>query len=206
MSQQSTLIASATAGIIACNGNSTTVTVTASGGTPPYTGTGTFTVTAGTHDYIVTDADGNSAKASINITEPDAVNVSVSAGTIACFGGSTTVSCNASGGTGSYLFRLNNGSYQTSNIFSNVTAGTNNIVVQDLNGCTSSASFVVTQPGAALKITVVKKTDVTCKGGSDGSIQVKATGGTSPYFYKLNNGTFISNSTFNNLKAGACIV
>jgi len=201
VSQQSTLRASATAGIIACNGEPTTVTVTASGGTPPYTGTGTFTATAGTHDYIVTDADGNSSKASINITEPDAVNVSVSAGTIACFGGSTTVSCNASGGTGSYLFRLNNGSYQTSNIFSNVTAGTNNIVVQDLNGCTSSASFVVTQPGAALKITVVKKTDVTCKGGSDGSIQVKATGGTSPYLYKLNNGTFTSNSTFNNLKA-----
>jgi len=200
--QSSTLTASATAGTIGCNGDSTIVTVTASGGTPPYTGIGTFTETAGTYKYIVTDADGNSATASINITQPDAINVSVSAGTIACFGGTTTVSCNAGGGTGNYLYSLNNGSYQTSNLFSNVTAGTDSITVQDSNGCRSSANFVITQPIAALKITVAKKTDVTCKGGSDGSIQVKATGGTSPYLYKLNNGTFTSGSTFNNLKAG----
>ena len=38
------LVASATATPISCNGGTSEVTVTATGGTGPYTGTGTFTV------------------------------------------------------------------------------------------------------------------------------------------------------------------
>ncbi|MEI9807476.1 MAG: hypothetical protein WDO16_06080 [Bacteroidota bacterium] len=38
-----------------------TVTVTASGGTAPYRGTGTFTRDAGTYSFVVTDAKGCTA-------------------------------------------------------------------------------------------------------------------------------------------------
>ena len=44
----------------------TTVTITATGGTPPYTGTGEFTVGAGTHVFEVTDANG--CVSSVNVT------------------------------------------------------------------------------------------------------------------------------------------
>lgn len=56
---------------ILCNGGTTTVTVSATGGTPPYGGTGTFTVGAGTYDYTVSDDHGCSAIASIAVTQPD---------------------------------------------------------------------------------------------------------------------------------------
>ncbi len=57
----STLSASNTVGTIDCIGGTTTVTVSASGGTGPYTGTGTFTVGAGPYSFTVTDANGCTA-------------------------------------------------------------------------------------------------------------------------------------------------
>ena len=67
----------ATAGTIACNGGTTSVVVTANGGTAPYTGTGTFTAGAGVHAYYITDANFCSASTTITITEPAVVTVSV---------------------------------------------------------------------------------------------------------------------------------
>lgn len=196
------LVVSSTADSIICNGDSTVVTVNAAGGTIPYNGVGNFSVAAGSYNFEVTDSSGCSASTSITVTESTAIDVSVSAGTIACYGGSTTITCNASGGAGSYLYSLNGSAYQTSNMFSNVYAGVDTITVQDENGCTASKIFEITQPDSPLQLLLVKKTNVTCKGGADGSIQFVGTGGTSPYLFKINNGAFSSNSTFSNLKAG----
>jgi hypothetical protein len=63
--------ASAVAGTITCYGGTTTVTVSATGGTAPYTGTGTFTVGAGTYEYTVTDANGCMSTVSITVEEAD---------------------------------------------------------------------------------------------------------------------------------------
>eukprot|EP01031_Cornospumella_fuschlensis_P015392 gene15392-18806_t len=46
MTQPTVLIANANAGTILGNGLTTTISITANGGTPGYTGTGTFTVGA----------------------------------------------------------------------------------------------------------------------------------------------------------------
>lgn len=61
----------ATVGTIACHGGKTSVTITATEGKAPYTGTGTFIVSAGTHTYTVTDADGFVATKTIVVTEPE---------------------------------------------------------------------------------------------------------------------------------------
>jgi hypothetical protein len=53
-----------------CNGGPATVTVTATGGTGPYTGTGVLSATLGEHTYIVTDANGCTGSATINIEPP----------------------------------------------------------------------------------------------------------------------------------------
>ncbi len=58
---------------ILCNGGSSTVTVSATGGTPPYHGTGTFSRSAGTYSYTVTDANGCTATTTGNITQPSAL-------------------------------------------------------------------------------------------------------------------------------------
>src|SRR6185295_9201385 len=90
------------AGTIACSGGSTTVTVSASGGTPPYSGTGSFTRTAGSYSFTVTDNNGCTAATSVTIKEPTALTASSRSGNLACPGGSTTVTVSASGGTPPY--------------------------------------------------------------------------------------------------------
>src|SRR5213075_1359213 len=54
VTQPPALIASTSVSPILCNGGTAVITVSASGGTPAYSGIGTFTVTAGTYTYTVT--------------------------------------------------------------------------------------------------------------------------------------------------------
>ena len=84
---------------ILCYGGSTTVSVSATGGTAPYVGTGDFTVGAGTYSYLVTDDKGCSTSTSITVTEPSEMQVTSAATAITCNGGLSTVSVSATGGT-----------------------------------------------------------------------------------------------------------
>lgn len=59
------LSVSATATSISCNQPSSVITVSATDGTAPYSGTGNYTVSAGTYTYTVTDANGCTASATI---------------------------------------------------------------------------------------------------------------------------------------------
>jgi hypothetical protein len=136
-----------TAGSILCNGSTTTVNVSASGGLAPYSGTGSFTAAAGTYTYTITDAVGSSKSSAITISQPAAINITLSAAAITTNGGNTTISVAVSGGSGTgYTYKLNNGTYQTSSQFKRVTAGTYTVTVKDSRGCTSSKSIVITQP------------------------------------------------------------
>ncbi len=189
----SALNAASTAGTINCNGGTTTVTVTGTGGVSPYSGTGNFTVSAGTYDYTITDAAGTTATTSITVNQPAAITVTVSAGTITVFGGSTTVSVNATGGTGAYTYKLNSGSYQASNSFANVTAGNHSVTVKDANGCTSVKAFTLTQPASNPMVAASSAGTINCNGGT-AVVTVSATGGTAPYTgtgdFTVNAGTY----------------
>lgn len=174
---------SASSGTILCNGGTTTVTLTASQGTPPYTytsGTTTqssnlFTVGAGNYNYIVTDAAGLTASTSISITQPTSITVNVSNGT-----SPATVTVTASGGTGTLNYQLGNGSYQSSNIFSNVVAGSYTVNVKDGNGCIQPKVFTVSNPAVTALGITASVTNATCN-GVNGSATIGATNGTSPY-------------------------
>jgi hypothetical protein len=61
-----------------CNGNNGVVTVTASGGTPPYTGTGNFNVTAGYYEYLIIDHNGCKNTEDIDIIAPDPLVAEIS--------------------------------------------------------------------------------------------------------------------------------
>lgn len=177
-----TLKASVTAGTILCNGGTTTVTVSATGGTAPYTGTGNFTVKAGNYTYTVKDANGATASTTINVTEPSAISVSVSTGSITVYNGTTWVTVNASGGVGSYAFSIDGGAFQSSNSFSNIGAGNHTVLVKDGNACTSSAkSFSLTQPSGTDTVRASAVAGVIKCNGEKTSVTVSATGGTPPY-------------------------
>ncbi|MBS1757866.1 MAG: hypothetical protein JSU03_11350, partial [Bacteroidetes bacterium] len=190
-----TLTASSTSTSIMCNGSTSTITVSATGGTQPYTGTGTFTVTAGTYNYTVTDAGGQTATTSITVSQPTLLTLNVTAGTINTYGGTTTITANANGGTAAYTYKLNNGSYQASNLFNNVASGSYTITVKDANGCTQSKSINITEPGAPAALNASATAGTISCNGSNTTVTVSATGGTQPY---TGTGTFtVTAGTYN---------
>ena len=73
ITEPAALMAMSSSTAILCNGGSSTVTVNAMDGTAPYTGTGTFSASAGSYAYPVTDANGCSTSTTGTITEPAAI-------------------------------------------------------------------------------------------------------------------------------------
>ena len=157
-----------------CYGGSSTITVSANGGTAPYSGTGTFSVYAGTYTYTVTDANGCSKATSITVGQPSVLMAtSTATGPIVCNGGTTTVSVSATGGTPPYS---GVGTFT-------VTAGAYSFTVADANGCTKTTTGTLTQP-AALTATITNDNPVLYFGYSldqSAIINVKPSGGTPPY-------------------------
>ncbi len=168
ITQPSVIAATETHTAIACNGGNSTVTIAATGGTAPYTGTGNFTQTAGTTSYTVTDSKGCTAVVSVTVTEPAAVVVTETHTAIACNGGTSTVTIGASGGTAPYT---GTGTFTQS-------AGTVSYTVTDSKGCVSTVTATVIQPTILVASEI--HTAIACNGGTS-TVTISATGGTAPY-------------------------
>ena len=180
---------------VSCTGGSTgSVTVTGASGTPAYTysDNGTSfqasnvfsTLAANTYTLTIKDANGCTGTTTATITQPTAaVAASVSASTnVNCFGGTTgSITVTGSGGTSPYTYSDNGTSFQASNVFSTLAAGSYTLTVKDANGCTATATKTLTQPSATVAASVSGSTNVSCFGGTTGSITVTGSGGTSPY-------------------------
>jgi len=191
VTQPSALSASSSNTAILCNGGSSTVTVSATGGTPPYSGTGTASRSAGTYSYTVTDANSCTATTTGNITQPTALSASSSNTAILCNGGSSTVTVSATGGTAPY-----NGTGTFSR-----SAGTYSFTVTDANSCTATTTGNIPQPGA-----LTLGLQVGCSGGSNQSITATFGGGTAPYQIKIDAGAYAAATspyTFTGLAAGS---
>src|SRR5205823_6627272 len=102
ITEPSAVVANSSNTAIQCNGDLSTVTVSASGGVRPYHGTGTFSHAAGSYSYTVTDHNGCIKTTSGDITEPSAVVASSSNTAIQCNGDTSTLTVSASGGVGPY--------------------------------------------------------------------------------------------------------
>ncbi|HUW06743.1 MAG TPA: gliding motility-associated C-terminal domain-containing protein [Williamwhitmania sp.] len=204
---------------VGCNGgNNGSVTVAGSGGTSPYQyslnggayqASGTFaTLTAGSYTVTVRDINGCTHDVPVTITEPTTLTGSITSQTnVACNGGNTgSVTVAGSGGTAPYQYSLNGGTYQASGTFSSLTAGSYTVTVMDANGCTYNVPVTITQPATPVSGSISSQTNVSCFGGNNGSVTVAGAGGTSPYQYNLNGGTFQVSGTFGTLITGAYTV
>ncbi|WP_338839587.1 T9SS type A sorting domain-containing protein [Flavobacterium ginsenosidimutans] len=167
-----------------------TATVTASGGTGPYTYSwspsgGTAATAAGlapgNYTVTVTDANGCFITETIQITEPAVLLAVDSQINVSCNGGNDgTASVAVSGGTGSYTY-LWSPSGGTAPTAAGLSAGTYTVTVTDANSCSTDKTITITEPDALALTAAV--TDVLCNGGSDGSASVAVTGGTGAYTY-----------------------
>ncbi len=213
-------IASVTSTNPLCNGSSDgSITVNASGGNGAlqysrdgganFQSSNVFTnLPAGFYNIVVKDGSGCTViyqGNSVILNQPTAVSIFVNKVDALCNGGSTgRIDIFAGGGSGNLSYSVDNGTtFQPSSIFANLPAGPYNIVVQDASGCSYpflGNPVVVSEPSVVTASTTV--TDASCGTSNNGSVQVTAAGGTSPYNYSLNNGPYFPNPIFTGLASG----
>ncbi|MGC9331023.1 MAG: beta strand repeat-containing protein, partial [Bacteroidales bacterium] len=189
------LIASATNTAILCNGGTTDITVTASGGTSPYTGTGTFTETAGTYTYTVTDDNGCTDDVSITVSEPTVLTSSIT--TLVDQNCSTPgeATVEGAGGTSPYTYAWPAGAGGVSgNSASSLMAGSYDVTVTDDNGCEVIETVTIIDVGDIAAASVVN-TPLLCHGDNIGAIDVTITNGTPDYTIDWGTGNTITSGT-----------
>ena len=182
---------------ILCFGNSTgAINLTPAGGTPAYsylwsnnaTTQNLTSLPAGTYTVVVTDANGCTANASVTITQPQVgLTVTTTQTNVLCFGNSTgAINATPSGGSAPYTYSWSNGA--TTQNLTAIPSGSYTVTVTDANGCTATATAVITQPAAALAATTTQVM-IACFGGNTGSVNMTPTGGTAPYTYVWTGGS-----------------
>ena len=168
-------------------GGTSTVTVSATGGTQPYLGTGTFIKSAGQYTFTVSDANGKSASSTINIVQPDQLVLNTSFTPITTINGKTNVQLNASGGIKPYSYSRDNVNFSLNNIFSGLTAGTYVFYVKDASNSVATTSLTLTQPTSTFVIN---------------GLTIRTKNGATPLSYNIDDGLYTTNATFSNLVAG----
>ncbi|MFH2141167.1 MAG: PKD domain-containing protein [Bacteroidota bacterium] len=133
---------------ISCyNGTSGSAIGGAMGGTPPYTfswnttpvqsGQSVSGLSTGSYTLLVTDNNGCTNTAIVNIISTSQVITSVVPFEVICLGSSVTITANASGGTSPYMFHWNNGlGFGNSKTVSPVVDTEYIVNAYDANGCT----------------------------------------------------------------------
>ncbi|WP_208796468.1 T9SS type B sorting domain-containing protein [Flavobacterium fluviatile] len=211
------------------------LTLSASGGTEPYTYSTdanfttvlgsftesspmTFNVTPGEYKYFVKDANGCVGFVSngINVSELPMldVDVDVRSAVVNCKGDTTgVIVATATGGLGNYVYSLINdvtkavvqGPKADGN-FADLAAGDYTVHVVSVDCEYDSAVIPITEPTDAFASTFVK-TDVTCNGNKDGKVVITTTGGTGAiYAISPNMNQFFDDGTFTNLEPGSYTV
>ena len=160
---------------------------------------------AGTYSITVTDAIGCTGSTTLTIAQGSGITATSSTTPTSCSGSNNgTITVNASGGALPYQYTLNGGAPQSSNVFAGLAAGNYSVRVIDANGCFTTLSITI-NPGTPLNATVVK-TDITCNGGTNGTITVNISNGAPPYQYSLDNIAWQTSNSFFGLAWGTYTV
>jgi hypothetical protein len=183
---------------ISCNGSGDgAISVEAVGGTFPFTYALNATpmntdtnplfanLAAGSYTVNIVDANGcaYAAASASAVVEPSAIGATAVASDVNCFGdASGSIEITATGGTGAYSFSVNNGSVSSNNPITGLSAGTFDVVVYDMNQCSTSVTgLVIEQPAAAMAISGLSENPIDEDAG--GSTPYSVAGGTAPYQY-----------------------
>jgi hypothetical protein len=194
---------------ILCNGNTNgEVTVSASGGTGSYTyssngstyvGSNVFNgLGASSYTFYAKDGNGCTGSNTITVTQPTTLSLNATPTSVTCFGANDgKIVAAASNGTPGYTYSIDGTNYVASATFAGLNPGSYTVYAKDNNGCVKSFSTTVVQP------TQVSVTGVgTVSNGTNGTITLTGSGGTTPYTYSINGSTYQSGSLFTGLAGG----
>lgn len=192
-----------------CNTQST-LTLSATGGSGPYTYSAdqtftttigsfatsvTFPVPVGKYQYYVKDAKGCVAKISnevkIDALEPLEIELDVTNAVVKCMGEATgVIVATGKGGLGNYIYTLENTAggvvrpAQANGRFEDLPIGTYVVKVASGDCPAASGPIEIKQPTTAIQATFTP-TNVSCFGENNGQIVVAATGGTGTIKYSI---------------------
>jgi len=147
--------ATAISGSIKCNGQTGSITATASNGTAPYTyswSTGATSVTTGltsqisnlvSATYIVTiiDKNGCASTSSIDLTQPATLTVTAVGQPSSCGGNNGIATAVAGGGSIAYTYSWSNDSLKAG--ITNLNPATYTVTVTDANGCSQTTTVAI---------------------------------------------------------------
>ena len=191
-----------------CNMSNGSITVTANFGTAPYTyslngapfqGSNVFNgLAAGGYTVKVLDANGTASVANGILVVANCPNVSLSATNATCGQANGSITAMGANGTAPYQYSIDGTNFVTSNIFNGLAPGNYSIYLKDANGGTANSTITITN--VCLLVSAVA-TNSTCS-GSNGSILVSASNGTSPYQYSLDGTNYQAGPLLQGLVAG----
>ena len=144
---------------------------------------------AGAYTIIVSDANGCAISETLTIDDNGAtINASADPDNVSCTGNSDgSISIQASGGSGPYSYDWGSTFPDTATL-DNLPEGTYQVVVTDLNGCSTSLTGIEIEADSNLDIQSITPADVSCLGLDNGSISIVPAGGTAPYSYDWGTG------------------
>ena len=139
-----------------------------------------------------------------NLQNPSGCNVQLEATVAsttdaACGSSNGSFSIKVSGGTAPYTYTLSDGTSQSNGEFNNLTAGNYTVTIQDAAGCSANLTAQINvQNGLSVDVAT---TSSGC-GTSEGAITLNATGGTAPYSYDIDQGSYQGENSFTKLSKG----
>ncbi len=203
-----------------CYGASTgRIQIFAGQGTPPYR----YSVDGGTTyqsnytfdnlpagEYYIAVKDTNDCEVlgdTVSINQPTQIVITDEiANDVSCYNANDgSIFVDANGGTGDLLYSVDNG-ISFPYVIGTITyhdAGSYQIAVRDENGCVVHGStLTINQPDSLVIDSVIVQDVAGCYGDSSGVITVYASGGTSPFYYSIDNGlTYRTINVFDSLPA-----
>lgn len=196
-----------------CGNNTGTITVTATGGIIPYQyskdgityqssnifnglGGGQYTIrvkdaTGCINNVVVTILSG--ILPGLTAT-PAAATCGLNNGTIVAFG---------TGGVAPLTYSINSNTFQSGNVFTNLTPGSYTVSVKDASGCVKTVSVTIAS-NPAPTVTAVS-TPALCA-NANGTVTATGSGGVSPLFYSIDGINYQTGNVFTGLTPGVYTV
>lgn len=166
------------------------------GGTPPYNYSWSnpdigdtpnpMGLTADTYTVTVTDANGCTESLDIELTQPDAIEITILAqGDVSCEGDADGfIQLQATGGTGELTFEWSNPDFGDVSEVSQLSGGTYSVTVTDENECTASLDITIAEPEPlTINCTVVQ--ELLTFMGNEAIAEAAIAGGTPGYSVEL---------------------
>jgi len=200
---------------VACSGDSTgSVQLLGELGTSPYQysmdgisyqANGLFSdIPFGPHQFWIEDLNGCTDSITLNFSEPSALQMAnFDLQSPICYGASSgEIAFTASGGVNPYTFQIDGMSTSSTPLFQGQVGGDHLITMIDNNNCELDTVITIVQPDS-LFVSIDDYTLPLCSGENNASISFSGIGGSAPYQYKLNTGSWLSSGYYTGLAAGS---